>query len=131
MLRLEDVHSYYGPSHVVQGVSLSVARGETVALVGRNGAGKTTLLKTIMGIVPARRGHVHLEIAGAQRGGGFETDEACPQHHRPPRALGDRGDPAAVGRVQVEDPVGLAIADRAQHDRLGFQGCGQAILFEV
>ena len=61
MLRLEDVHSYYGPSHVVQGVSLSVARGETVALVGRNGAGNTTLLKTIMGIVPARRGHVHLD----------------------------------------------------------------------
>ena len=60
MLRLEEVHSYYGPSHVVQGVSLSVARGETVALVGRNGAGKTTLLKTIMGIVPARRGRVRL-----------------------------------------------------------------------
>src|SRR4029077_854545 len=63
MLRLEDVHSYYGPSHVVQGVSLSVARGETVALVGRNGAGKTTLLKTIMGIVPARRGRVLLDGA--------------------------------------------------------------------
>ena len=63
MLRLDDVHSYYGESHVVQGVSLSVDRGETVALVGRNGAGKTTLLKTIMGIVPARRGRVRLEGA--------------------------------------------------------------------
>jgi branched-chain amino acid transport system ATP-binding protein len=61
MLRLEGVHSYYGASHVVQGVSLSVARGETVALVGRNGAGKTTLLKTIMGIVPARRGRVRFD----------------------------------------------------------------------
>jgi branched-chain amino acid transport system ATP-binding protein len=58
MLTLEDVHSYYGESHVIQGVSLSVERGETVALVGRNGAGKTTLLKTIMGVVPARRGQV-------------------------------------------------------------------------
>jgi branched-chain amino acid transport system ATP-binding protein len=58
MLALEDVHGYYGESHVIQGVSLSVERGETVALVGRNGAGKTTLLKTIMGIVPARRGRV-------------------------------------------------------------------------
>src|SRR5260370_1677730 len=55
MLRLEEVHSYYGPSYVVQGVSLSVARGETVALVGRNGAGKTTLLKTIMGRSEERR----------------------------------------------------------------------------
>ena len=58
MLTLEDVHSYYGPSHIIQGVSLTVERGETVALVGRNGAGKTTLLKSIMGILPARRGRV-------------------------------------------------------------------------
>ena len=58
MLSLEDVHGYYGASHVIQGVSLRVERGETVALVGRNGAGKTTLLKTIMGIVDARRGRV-------------------------------------------------------------------------
>ena len=63
MLCLEEVHSYYGDSHVVQGVSLTVERGETVALVGRNGAGKTTLLKTIMGIVPARRGRVLLDGA--------------------------------------------------------------------
>ena len=60
MLRVEDVHSYYGQSHVIQGVSLAVERGETVALVGRNGAGKTTLLKTVMGIVPAGRGRVTL-----------------------------------------------------------------------
>ena len=60
MLAVEDVHAYYGQSHIIQGVSLHVARGETVALVGRNGAGKTTLLKTIMGIVRARRGQVRL-----------------------------------------------------------------------
>jgi len=53
MLSVEDVHSYYGESHVVQGVSLSVARGETVALVGRNGAGKTTALEAIAGIADA------------------------------------------------------------------------------
>ena len=63
MLALDDVHSYYGESHVIQGVSLRVERGETVALVGRNGAGKSTLLKTIMGIVPARRGRVALDGA--------------------------------------------------------------------
>ncbi len=67
MLRLDDVHSYYGPSHVIQGVSLTVERGETVALVGRNGAGKTTLLKTIMGVVPARRGRVLLDEADISR----------------------------------------------------------------
>src|SRR5262245_59212646 len=61
MLELEEVHSYYGQSHVIQGVSLVVRRGETGALVGRNGAGKTTLLKSIMGIVPARRGRMVLD----------------------------------------------------------------------
>jgi branched-chain amino acid transport system ATP-binding protein len=58
VLHVEDVHSYYGESHVIQGVSLAVEAGETVALVGRNGAGKTTLLKTIMGLVRARRGRI-------------------------------------------------------------------------
>jgi branched-chain amino acid transport system ATP-binding protein len=63
VLALEDVHSYYGDSHVIQGVSLRVERGETVALVGRNGAGKTTLLKTVMGIVRARAGRVGFDGA--------------------------------------------------------------------
>src|SRR5215470_10760476 len=58
MLRLEAVDAYYGLSHVLQGVSLTVAPGEAVALLGRNGAGKTTTLKTIMAVVRARRGHI-------------------------------------------------------------------------
>lgn len=58
MLRVEQVDAYYGLSHVLQGVSLSVAPGEAVALLGRNGAGKTTTLKTIMGVVRARRGRI-------------------------------------------------------------------------
>ena len=61
MLTLEGVHSYYGESHVIQGVDLHVKRGETVALVGRNGAGKTTLLKTVMGIVRARAGRIRFD----------------------------------------------------------------------
>ncbi|HEX7216492.1 MAG TPA: ABC transporter ATP-binding protein [Methylomirabilota bacterium] len=58
MLRVEGVDSYYGLSHVLQGVSLTVDTGEAVALLGRNGAGKTTTLKTIMAVVRARRGRV-------------------------------------------------------------------------
>jgi branched-chain amino acid transport system ATP-binding protein len=58
MLRVEGVDSYYGLSHVLQGVSLTVESGEAVALLGRNGAGKTTTLKTIMAVVRARRGRV-------------------------------------------------------------------------
>jgi len=58
MLRVEGVDAYYGLSHVLQDVSLSVQPGEAVALLGRNGAGKTTTLKTIMGVVRAGRGRI-------------------------------------------------------------------------
>jgi branched-chain amino acid transport system ATP-binding protein len=58
MLRVDGVDAYYGLSHVLQNVSLSVRPGEAVALLGRNGAGKTTTLKTIMGVVRARRGRI-------------------------------------------------------------------------
>src|SRR5262249_30411927 len=58
MLRVDGVDAYYGLSHVLQGVSLTVGAGEAVALLGRNGAGKTTTLKTIMAVVRARRGRI-------------------------------------------------------------------------
>jgi branched-chain amino acid transport system ATP-binding protein len=58
MLTVEGVDAYYGLSHVLQNVSLSVRSGEAVALLGRNGAGKTTVLKTIMAVVRARRGRI-------------------------------------------------------------------------
>jgi len=58
MLRLDDLHAWYGASHVLQGVSLNVAQGEIVCLVGRNGAGKTTTLKSIMGLMPRMRGPI-------------------------------------------------------------------------
>jgi branched-chain amino acid transport system ATP-binding protein len=58
VLTVEAVDAYYGLSHVLQDVSLTVQPGEAVALLGRNGAGKTTTLKTIMGVVRARRGRV-------------------------------------------------------------------------
>jgi branched-chain amino acid transport system ATP-binding protein len=58
MLRVHGVDAYYGLSHVLQNVSLTVQPGEAVALLGRNGAGKTTTLKTIMAVVRARRGRI-------------------------------------------------------------------------
>lgn len=58
MLSVQNIHAYYGQSHVIQDVSLSVGKGELVCLLGRNGAGKSTTLKSIMGIVPARRGSI-------------------------------------------------------------------------
>ena len=60
LLVLDDVHTYYGEAHILQGVSVTVGEGEVVTLIGRNGAGKTTTLRSIMGIVRVRRGHVRL-----------------------------------------------------------------------
>jgi branched-chain amino acid transport system ATP-binding protein len=61
LIEVEGVHSYYGKSHVLHGVSLTVQPGEVVGLLGRNGVGKSTTLKTIMGLVPARAGKIVLE----------------------------------------------------------------------
>ena len=60
LLELEDVHTYYGEAHILQGVSLAVGEGEVVSLIGRNGAGKTTTLLSIMGITRPARGRVRL-----------------------------------------------------------------------
>jgi len=60
LLAVEDIHTYYGEAHVLQGVSVAVDEGEVVTLIGRNGAGKTTTLKSIMGITRPRRGRVLL-----------------------------------------------------------------------
>ncbi len=67
MLDVQAIHGYYGKSHVLQGVSLTVREGELVTLLGRNGAGKSTTLKAIAGVVPPRGGRVLFrgnEIAG-------------------------------------------------------------------
>src|SRR5712671_173481 len=58
LVAVEDVHTYYGKSHILHGVSLHVERGEVVGLLGRNGVGKSTTLKTIMGLVHPHRGKV-------------------------------------------------------------------------
>ena len=54
----EGLHTYYGKSHILHGVSLEVAEGQVTALLGRNGAGKTTTLRTLMGLTRARQGRV-------------------------------------------------------------------------
>jgi branched-chain amino acid transport system ATP-binding protein len=60
-LEVEGVHTYYGESHVLQGVSLRVDPGEVLAILGRNGMGKTTLIRTIIGFTPPREGRVLYE----------------------------------------------------------------------
>ena len=60
LLNATELHAHYGQSHVLQGVSLSLARGESVGLLGRNGMGKTTLIRTLMGLVRASAGSVRI-----------------------------------------------------------------------
>src|SRR6266852_5114671 len=57
-LTAEGLHTYYGKSHILHGVSLEVAEGKITALLGRNGAGKTTTLRSLMGLTPARDGRI-------------------------------------------------------------------------
>ena len=61
LLEVKDLNTYYGASHVLQGISLNVAEGELVVLLGRNGMGKSTALKTIMGLVKPKSGSVVFE----------------------------------------------------------------------
>ena len=84
LLEVHDLNTFYGASHVLQGISLNVAEGELVALLGRNGMGKSTTMKTIMGLVKSKSGSVIFdgkEITGfppfkaAQAGIGYVPEE--------------------------------------------------------
>ncbi len=83
ILEVAELHTYYGTSHILFGVSLGVDEGEVVCLLGRNGAGKTTTIKSIMGLVSSQSGSVKFkgeELKGkppyfiAQRGIGYVPD---------------------------------------------------------
>jgi len=79
MLKVSDLHQYYGGSHILRGVALEARPGEVTALLGRNGVGKTTLLRCLMGLLPARSGSI--EWAGKGLDG-------LPPHARVARGLG-------------------------------------------
>ena len=84
MLSLTDVHTYYGPSHVLHGVNLELKKGEAVSLIGRNGAGKTTLMRSIMQLTPPASGSIMLggeiELTGLKPHDVFRAGlRLCPQ----------------------------------------------------
>lgn len=74
MLELHNVHTHYGLSHVLQGISLTVGAGEVVGLFGRNGVGKTTVMKTIAGWVQPSSGELHF---GGQVLTGLPSEQIC------------------------------------------------------
>jgi branched-chain amino acid transport system ATP-binding protein len=84
ILEIKNIDTYYGQSHVLQGISLGISEGEVVSLLGRNGVGKTTTLRSIMGLTPPRKGSIIFqgkEIAGkkpfeiARLGIGYVPDD--------------------------------------------------------
>jgi branched-chain amino acid transport system ATP-binding protein len=84
MLEVEKIHTYYGLSHILFGVSLSVSPSEIVCLLGRNGAGKSTIMRSIMGLTPPRQGTIKYkgdDVTGmkpyllARRGVGYVPDD--------------------------------------------------------
>jgi branched-chain amino acid transport system ATP-binding protein len=69
LLEINNIHTYYGKSYILQGISLIVSQDEVVCLLGRNGAGKTTTLKSIIGLVPPKQGSIRFkgdEIVGKE-----------------------------------------------------------------
>ena len=109
LLELEDVHAYYGESHVLEGVTLEVDRGETVALIGRNGVGKTTTLRAALQLTPPREGHVRL------RG---EEVTGDPTHELAHQGVGwIPEDRRMFEELTVAENIGVAVKDATQVDR--------------
>ena len=79
MLEISDIHTYRGPAHILNGISMTVGSGEVVCLVGRNGAGKTTTIESIMGLLSVRAGSIRFH---------GEDVTALPVHQRARRGMG-------------------------------------------
>ncbi|MCF8040851.1 MAG: ABC transporter ATP-binding protein [Desulfarculaceae bacterium] len=115
MLQLNDVHTYYGPSHVLHGVNMSLAKGEAVSLIGRNGAGKTTLMRSVMQLTPPRSGSIlvndEVELTKLKPHGVFRHGvRLCPQ---------GRG---VFPKLTVEENLRLAlVAQRGQDANVQIQ----------
>ncbi|MEE9240784.1 MAG: ABC transporter ATP-binding protein [bacterium] len=86
LLTVQDIHTYYGDSYVLQGLSLEIQKGEALGVLGRNGMGKTTLINSIMGFVPPRRGRIDFQGKNITRLTSFEISTMglglCPQGRR-------------------------------------------------
>jgi branched-chain amino acid transport system ATP-binding protein len=105
LLELEGVNTYYGESHILQGVDLTVDEGEVVALLGRNGVGKTTTFRSILQLTPPREGSIRFrdeELVGKDT---YEVADAgigwIPEDRR------------MFGRLTVEENLRTAVPDRA------------------
>jgi ABC-type branched-subunit amino acid transport system ATPase component len=111
MLDVEDLHAFYGASHVVQGISFSIEQGEAVALVGHNGVGKTSTLKSLMGIETRTRGAIRFE---------GQPLTGMPSHVRARRGLGYVPEERAVfPQMSVEENIRIGALLHPGKDQRG------------
>jgi branched-chain amino acid transport system ATP-binding protein len=108
-LALQDVHTYYEASHILQGISLTVGEGEVVALLGRNGAGKTTTMRSIIGLTPPRRGEIMLDGAQIARKSPHRIARAGVSYVPSGRRV--------FGSLTVRQNLELALRDAHVHER--------------
>ena len=109
MLQVQQLHQYYGGSHILWDVDLEVRQGSCTCLMGRNGVGKTTLLKTIMGSVPAASGSIHYR--GQQLRG-------APAERRARLGIGYVPQGREIfGQLTVEENLQVALAGRSDRVR--------------
>jgi len=137
-LEVDGVHTYYGESHVLQGISLRVEPGEVLAILGRNGMGKTTLIRSIVGFTPPRQGHVRYKDTDITRLPAFRMVELgmalVPQGRRvfPSLSVRENLDVArrGAGRWSLEQVYALfpRLRDRAANRANKLSGGEQQML---
>ena len=110
LLRLTDVHAFYGESHILHGIDLTVNRGEVVTLLGRNGAGRTTTLKAILGLVGRRSGSIVID--GTESVNLRAAPHRAPRHRLLPRGARHLHQPDLRG-----EPAAAAAGGRRRHER--------------
>ncbi|MGH7374070.1 MAG: ABC transporter ATP-binding protein, partial [Candidatus Rokuibacteriota bacterium] len=137
-LEVDEVHTFYGESHVLQGISLRVEPGEVLAILGRNGMGKTTLIRSIVGFTPPRQGHVRYKDTDITRLPSFRMVELgmalVPQGRRvfPSLSVRENLDVArrGTGRWSLEQVFALfpRLRDRAANRANKLSGGEQQML---
>ena len=107
ILKVVDIHTYYGDAYVLQGLSLQLEEGQILGLLGRNGVGKTTLVNAIVGFNPSRRGRVNFKGADITQIASFETVRSgmglVPQGRR------------VFATLSVEENLAVAERSRQRH----------------
>lgn len=104
MLEVQNIHQFYGGSHILRGVSLTAPAGQVTVLLGRNGVGKTTLLKSLMGLVPVQSGSVTLQGRDLTMAQPYERAAAGVGYVPQGREI--------FARLSVEDNLRMGLATR-------------------